>query len=680
MGFASAIGNFISAIGVFGAMLRDVLGGMIPTLSTSLNIVSDIIKSATPVFGLLLSLLRPILWTINMLLKGILGFANAIDSVLSPIISILTLGLIDMTGVVKSLTSAVILLGVALMAINLKSKPGGKGKAISGKLLDVGGKGLKSGAKAGGRGLMSVGRSAVSLGGKAAAKFGATGGAAGGGAAGAATAATALGGLAIIGGSAYGGSKVGGFVSDKLFNDDSIMSKTGGAAAGAVSGGATGMAIGAGIGSLFGGVGAAPGAAIGAVVGAVFGGISGWVNAGKEKKAARKAAEDILKNFGTELDSAINDGDTQGIADAATKMNTELIKLASSSKYGSKEVQKRQKEIKAELKKAENAISNFSNFESFFGDPDNLTKELNKQGLGIDSVKNGVINIFEVMRKGGHDVSATWSTVMGEFNQKLISARLAMFDLPLQTIEMQERVNAAQQKLLEGDASEQSVISFLKEAYQYSLSLAQGDATKAIDHMQRTLEKSYGPGGSLERVADVVRAQAETLQIFDPQVLVDQLITSGKIASQGRAIESISGGAITAGAAEVQLQKLIQSGDAGTAAEVDSLMELYMKNMLSSDQLMAGLTNQAGLTAMVEQGRARQYDMTGRDSFNDAINAATGTSNYTPQANNSQNLTIGGIEINVSGFISDKETGERIAKLVTDAIDKRQNRAGTGGR
>lgn len=661
--FTAGFSEFMVGFSAISKVITDIFIALLPGLGKALALA-----------GQVLEILAKILSPLDEIVKIIMGLAAGLDAVFNPIfgfIEKITFGVVGLKNVIQGLTAAVIafaaamtfssgargigkkILGMGDEAADLAADATGGKKGKIGKALRRGG---KSAAKGLGKGLMRFGGKAVTM-------AGGTGGTA-----------AAVGGLGIMAASGYGGSKAGGFVSDKLFNDDSVLSKSGGALAGAAAGAGTGAAIGAGIGSLFGGVGAGPGAAIGAVTGAIFGGISGWISAGKEKKKARKAAEEILKNFGTEMDEAIKNGDIQGLKDAAANAQAKLLELQGSNKYGAKEVKKRQKEIEAEMKKAENALSNFTTFEQFFGDPDMLNKELEKQGMGVDSVKNGIINIFEVMKNGGHDVAATWSTVMGEFNQKLIDARLAMFELPLQTIEMQKKVNASQQALLEGDTSEQSVIQFLKDAYEYSLNLANGDAVKAIDHMERTLQDSYGPGGPLEKVAGVVRAQADKLKLFDPQVLTDQLIASGKIASQGRAIESISEGQISAGAAEVQIQKLLATGGAGTATQIDNLMQMYMKGFINSDQLMGGLTNNEALNAMVASGQQREKDVIAREKAREAYAAASGQP-YVPTAN-TPSLNVGGVTVQVQGFIQDDKIAKKIATMVQEQIAKHQARSG----
>jgi hypothetical protein len=671
--FVRGFGDLLTGFGEFGNAVTSIIGTLLPGLSKLLTLMGDI-------FSFLAKLLVPL----NKIVGIIMWLAKGLDAILNPILTVvdkITFGVVSFRDVVQSLTAAVLAFAAAML-VSSKARAAGKGffSRAADDAMDMGGGGkkgkfgkflgrtAKGGAKAGGRGIMSLGRGAVSMGGKLAAKFGATGGAAGGGAA---TAATALGGLAIVGGSAYGGSKAGGFVSDKLFNDDSVMSKTGGALTGAAAGAGTGALVGAGIGSLFGGVGAAPGAAIGAVVGAVFGGISGWVSAGKEKKAARKAAEDILKNFGTELDSAIKDGDTQGIADAAAKMNKELLELSGSNKYGSKEVKRREAEIKAAMKQAENASSNFSAFESIFGDPDQLMSELEKQGKSADLVKNGIIDIFQIMRDGGHDVAATWSSVMSEFNQKLLTARLAMFQLPLQTIAMQEKVNAAQQRVMEGDTSEQSIISFLQDAFEYSMNLSQGDVTKGTIHFQKTIEKVSGPGGSMNKVADKLMEQADKLNLFDPQVFADQLIASGQTEVQGRALAALTGQ--DSALATVEINRRLQAGGAEESDRINKLLQYGTAGRLDGDELMMAMSGDTVMMeSMLEKARLREAY-----SHSRAGNMHGGEGGVA--APNSNPVNVGGVTVNVAGFITDDKTAKRIAQMVQAEVARQRARTGRAG-
>jgi hypothetical protein len=695
--FGTAIGTFLTAIGSMGLMVKDVIIGLLPTLSDSLRIFSEILTSAQPVFKVLLSLIRPILIVINFILKALLNMAEAIDVVLNPIISVLTLGLGDVKNVVKSLTAAVLLLGAAMAASYLKG--GIIKKAVNfvkdpkkmGDLADMsrkGGKNIGKGGKGLIKGIGKFGRGIGNIGTKLAGKIPGVGAGGGGAGVGGTGAAAALAPLAIVAASAYGGSKVGGFVSDKMFNDDSILSKAGGATAGALTGGATGAAIGAGIGSVFGGVGAVPGAVIGAVVGSIFGGISGWIKAGKEKKAARKAADEIMKNYNEGMDKAIKNGDIDALLKSRTKANQELTDLAGSNKYGSKEVKKRRKEIEKLNKQVDTYVSNASNFKLFAGgDADKMNQALADQKFVVDAAKNEILNIFEIMRKGGTDVAASWDTLMGGFNQSLLETRLAMFDTQKNTVlETQKAVDAAQRKLLEGDTSERSVTDFLKKSYEYALLQTGGDATAATALMEETLTYAYGPGGSLSTVANKVLEGANALKLFDPQILVDQMIASGKLNTQGRAIETISNGKIGSGVAEMQIQKLITgAGDKGAAmsAKIDALMRGYMNGQLTEQELIASLFDNTGTVmnqsiSKINTAEAQRRANANRTDANGRSGMGAGGSTPGVGANTDQGIIIDGITIQVSGFIKDDATAKMIAQEVQKAVAAYDARRGVG--
>ena len=692
--FGTAIGTFLTAVGNMGTMVKGVIIDLLPTLSDSLRIFSEILDAAKPVFKVLLSLLRPIIVVVNFILKALLNMAEAIDVVLNPIISVLTLGLGDVKNVVKSLTAAVLLLGAAMAASYMKG--GVVKKAVNfikdpkkmgdlGEKVGKGGKNIGKAGKGAGKGIMRFGRGLGNIGTKFAGKLGMGGG---GGAGVGGSAAAALAPIAIAAGSAYAGSKVGGFVSDKMFNDDSILSKAGGATAGAVTGGATGALIGAGIGSIFGGVGAVPGAVIGAAVGAIFGGISGWIKAGKEKKAARKAADAIMKNYNDGMDKAIKNGDIDALLESRNKANKELTDLAGSNKYGSKEVKKRRVEIEKLNKQVDNYVGNASNFKLFAGkDADKMNEFLDKVGTGSEAAKNAILNVFDIMRAGGMDVGETWKGVMGGFNQSILEARLAMFDTSKNTlVDTQKAVDAAQRKILEGDTSEESVTKFLKSAYDYALAQTGGDATAANALMEDTLTSAYGPGGALEKVSGAVSKQADALRLFDPQVLVGQMISSGKLSAQGRAIEAISGGGVSAGGAELRIQELInRSGKDGsaTATKIDTIMQAYMTQQITKEQLMAALFDDSGtvMAKVIDQinsattfakANANRTDANGRTGF--GAGEKNVASNY-----GSKDVNVGGVTVQVSGLIKDKGTAQMIAQEVVKAVSAYETRRGKGG-
>lgn len=594
---------------------------------------------AMPLMMVLLTIVGKLLGFFARMLDILMSIGGAIDAVLNPLLSLvdkLTFGFISMRDVAKTLTAAIIALGLAMLFSKkvrggVLDFPGSK----KGKLL---GRGAKAGGKIAKRGVMAAGRSVVgglsSLGGGSVAAGGA---------------------LAL--GSAAGGFFSGGYVSDKLFNANTKMSRAGGTLAGA----GTGAAVGAAIGSIIPGAGTAAGAIIGGIAGA----IGGFLNAGKERRKFDNIAKDVLKEYSTSLESAIEDGDTKALEQAAEKANAEYLKLLNGGKYGLQAYNKKLKELEGLNKQASNAFQNFSTFETIFGDPDKLNAELKKQGYAADAVKNQVIDIFAVMRKGGHDVEATWAAVMGEFNQKLLDARLAMFQLPLQTIEMQEKVNASQQRVLDGDTSEKSIISFLQDAFEYSMNLAQGDVTAATVHFEKTIKAVSGPGGSMNKVAEKLKEQSDKLKLFDPEVFAKQLIMTGQTEVQGRAIAALTGG--DANLATLEVNRRIQAGGAGEADRINELLSLGTAGHLNSEQIMTAFSgDSAMMDEIITRGRTREAYSHPRSGNQSGVQASP----------NSKQVNIGGVTVSVAGFISDPKVAEKIAQLVAAEIAKRENRTG----
>ena len=610
---------------------------------------------AMPLMMVLLTIIGKLLGFFAKMLEILMSIGGAIDAVLNPLLSLvdkLTFGFISMRDVAKTLTAAIIALGLAML-FSKKVRGGvggflgldiGDAKAIKkGKFARKGANLLGRGAKAGGR----IGKKGVMAGGRAAlsglSSLGGGSVAAGG---------------ALVAGSAAGGFFSGGYVSDKLFNANTKMSRAGGTLAGA----GTGAAVGAAIGSIIPGAGTAAGAIIGGIAGA----IGGYLNAGKERRKYDNIAKDVLKEYSSSLNDAVEKGDTKALEKAAETANAAYLDLLNGGKYGLQTYNAKLKELEKLNKQASNAFQNFSTFETIFGDPDKLNAELKKQGYAADAVKNQVIDIFAVMRQGGHDVEATWSAVMGEFNQKLLSARLAMFQLPLQTIEMQEKVNAAQQRVLDGDTSDKSIISFLQDAFEYSMNLAQGDVTAATVHFEKTIKAVSGPNGSMNKVAGKLKEQTDKLQLFDPQVFAKQLIMTGQTEVQGRATAALTGG--DANLATLEINRRIQSGGAAEADRINELLRLGTSGALTGNQVSAAFSGDSEVfTNILNSGRRTEIERN---------NARRRSGETGVAAPNGRQVNVGGVTVSVAGFISDPKVAAKIAQLVAAEIAKRESRAG----
>lgn len=652
--FGNAIATFLGAVGQMGTMIKEVIIDLLPTASDTLRIFSEIITSAKPVFKAVLSFLKPIVQIINFVLKALLNIAEAIDVVLNPIISVLTLGLGDVKNVVKSLTAAVLLLGAAMIysyskgGIVKKAANWVNGDSVGGQATK---KGIKKGGKLLGRGIKSGGRALMRGGTSVLQALG--------------------GGSAAAGALAAGGGLVAGLGASHLFRrDDSIKSRTLSGATGAAGGAALGAAATAWLG---------PGAAVGAIVGGIIGGVVGFIKAGKMKKEARKAASAVINDYMTNMDKAIKNGDIDALKKSRTNAAKAAQAMFDKGGLSAGEMQKRMKDLEKLNKQVDTYIGNAGNFKLFGGgDADKMNEMLKEQKYTADAAKNEILNVFEIMRKGGIDVGAAWDKTMGGINQKMLELRLSMFDTNKNSmIEQQKAVDAAQRKLLEGDTSEESVTKFLKSAYEYALGQTGGDAVKATALMEETLGKAYGPTGSLNKVAKVVQEQADKIKIFDPNVLVNQMIQTGQLETQGRAIEAISGGKITANQAELQIQTLIAgagSKGAAKASEIQSVMQAYMQGQVSRDDLLAALFDASGKKMTEVHNSVKSFenfanankdrtDANGRMGFGASSTAVV-------PAMSSQSIEVGGVTVQVSGFISDEKTAKWLAKLIADQTAK----------
>jgi hypothetical protein len=652
--FGNAIGKFLNATGQMGTMIKEVIIDLLPTASDTIRIFSEIITSAKPVFKAVLSFLKPILQVVNFVLKALLNVAEAIDVVLNPIISVLTLGLGDVKNVVKSLTAAVLLLGAAMVysyskgGIVKKAKDWIDGDSVGGQATK---KGLKKGGKLLGRGLKSGGK-ALMRGGSAALKL-------------------AGGGSAAAGALAIGGGTVAGLGAAKLFErDDSIKSRSLSGLTGAAGGAALGAAATAWLG---------PGAAVGAVVGGIIGGVVGFIKAGKMKKEARKAASAVINDYMTNMDKAIKNGDIDALKKSKTDARKAAQAMFDKGGLSAGEMKKRLKDLEKLNKQVDTYIGNAGNFKQFGGmDADKMNEMLSEQKYAADAAKNEVLNVFEIMRKGGIDVGAAWDKTMGGINQRMLELRVAMFDINTNSlVEQQKAVDAAQRKLLEGDTSEESVTAFLKSAYEYALGQTGGDAVRATALMEETLGKAYGPKGSLNKVAKVVQDQADKIKIFDPNVLVNQMIQSGQLETQGKAIEAISGGQVTANQAELQIQTMIAgagSKGAAKAAEIQSVMTAYMQGQVSREELLAALFDASGKKMEEVHSKVKSFENFAlqnqdRTDANGRMGFGASSTSVVP-AMSSQSVEVGGVTVQVSGFITDEKTAKWLAKMIADQTGK----------
>lgn len=138
---------------------------------------------------------------------------------------------------------------------------------------------------------------------------------------------------------------------------------------------------------------------------------------------------------------------------------------------------------------------------------------------------------------------------------------------------------------------------------------------------------------------------------------------------QGRTIETLTGGAVTAGAANVELQRRLYAGGAQEAARIDELLRLGVMGNLTDQDIMMALSGDGQMfTDILNKGKTNENERARFANMPDNKGVAAPTVRQT---------NIGGVTIKLDGFISDPKVAEKIAQLVQAEIAKRQNRAGT---
>ena len=650
-----ALVNLMTSVAGLVALLRPGLEGLIGILKTLVNLLSVGIRLFTAA------------------LTPIVEIVSAIDSLFNRIlepINDITGGLIDLNNIGQTLIATFIALKVAAYAAAASmALSGGKGGAIKTLLAQFAGRGgLAKGTQAIG-GKVAGAKSASML--KNVTAAGAT---------------RALGAAGI----AYAGNQAINFTSSK-FRDDSVKSRTGSAV--------TGAAIGATAGAAIGSIVPVVGTAAGAIIGGIVGGIKGYFSAGKERRKIREAANELVKNFQSGIDEAIANGDIDALQETRAAAFNQYNMMMQAGGYSASTVAKKRKELEALNKQVDNYVQNAGNFEFFSGmDADKMNEALLKmygtQEAAQKAAVDGVINVFELMKVLGIDVAKAYKTMIDDTNQSLVQQRLSMFDNQLQAIETQKAVNAAQRKILEEDTSTEAVTDFLKKAYEFALGETGGDALAATEFMRKHLDNAYGPGGSLESVAGLIKEGANKLKLFDAETLINQIIQTGQLQAQGRAIESIAGAAgmnIDSGTAELQLRALLGTSDnpAATMNQLNRLIEGGVTGRLTAEQMVTALFGgQAGLTGglniLAAQDNAAIAGNAGPGAWDAMVNAMVGggsPGSATIPPMNMRSVQIGNITVQVSGFIKDDKVADTIARQLIEKMNQHEQRAtGSSGR
>ena len=440
-------------------------------------------------------------------------------------------------------------------------------------------------------------------------------------------------------------------LSSSIFESDTAMSKVGGTALGIGGGAALGAGIGATIGSVaipIPGVGTATGALAGAIIGGIAGGIGGYFGAGKKQKETNKAAKKIVEGYGEAVTSAIAGGDIQGLIDAQTQAQVQLKEMVDTNKFGAEAVAKQRKELEKYDRQISNYTKNAEKFSSLYGIG---TDEMNKilSDLGIDGTKS-IRSVYDVLVKGGVDTAAILKTKFNEISGGIIDATLSIFDKPLSKIEAQKQVDAKQQAILSGATDEESIIEYLRAQYLYSLDTEGGDAAAALANFGKTITLGAERGQFGESGTAVLEA-ARNLGLLSPD----------------------------GGGATPQMMELIKPQLQAYAATVADALGRNPESVL---KFLEGRISKNGL------GEAKELEnilnlfaggQGGRENAKTVLRRSLVEGGFIPPAvtqTTTGGVSVGNVEVNVSGFISDARAAAQIAAQIAAEIRKQVESSG----
>jgi hypothetical protein len=161
------------------------------------------------------------------------------------------------------------------------------------------------------------------------------------------------------------------------------------------------------------------------------------------------------------------------------------------------------------------------------------------------------------------------------------------------------------------------------------------------------------------------------LNLFDPQVFADQLIASGQTEVQGRALAALTGQ--DSALATVEINRRLQAGGAEESDRINKLLQYGTAGRLDGDELMMAMSGDTVMMeSMLEKARLREAY-----SHSRAGNMHGGEGGVA--APNSNPVNVGGVTVNVAGFITDDKTAKRIAQMVQAEVARQRARTGRAG-
>ena len=458
--------------------------------------------------------------------------------------------------------------------------------------------------------------------------------------------------------------KLGGAVSAGMFgNSDSNVAKAGGGLAGA----ATGAAIGATIGS------AVPvlGTALGAALGGAIGFAAGVWNAGKYNKQARSAAKEFIAGYATRLDDAMSAGDLEGVQSAVDNVYADAAAAGKGNiDVYNKEIEKRKKEIDALSKGASNYSKNAGLFQIVFGaDAKEMVNIANKAGIGMDGLKKGIVGVMDVAKKAGINLTEKMAPGLANMNAQMLDAKMALFDAPLQALDMQNQFDAMQDKIASGDTSKSTIIQFLKTGFQRGYNLT-GSTSKATVMLEDTIDAL---GKEVPGMAKAIMAVASEIGIFDKSRAASSFLTtkgSTYSAIFGEAIRGVKGlEGVTDAEVLTQIGKIVATGGEKGAVGLDNAL----------DGILNGTVDNKGLAGFLFSGILGEKNVAGyaADAARDGgegPTAAVGPALVTGYTTYAPNVTISGV------IAVDSPSAKKAITEILDEQMKKINRQNQGAK
>jgi hypothetical protein len=195
---------------------------------------------------------------------------------------------------------------------------------------------------------------------------------------------------------------------------------------------------------------------------------------------------------------------------------------------------------------------------------------------------------MDVAKKAGINLTEKMAPGLANMNAQMLDAKMALFDAPLQALDMQNQFDSMQDKIASGDTSKSTIIQFLKTGFQrgYALTGSSSKATVMLEDTMKSLADVMP--GQIDKIMEV----ASEIGVFDSKRESESFITS-----KGSTYSSIFGEAIRNSGVEgvsdtqilTQIGKVIAEGGAGASVAMDDLLNNVLLGKSSGKDILAFL-------------------------------------------------------------------------------------------